>query len=309
LRVLDVEKELASFSHDFKANSDELKEKTMRKLLQSKHSWIKAAAVVPLLAVGLAGCNDANQQTAATDIPPATVGVDSAGAPPSVSDPGKDVRGYVRAVHLVPGAPVVALMRGEQKIIDGVGFGEVSEFVGLGDEKTDIHAEGKHQFSIAGPDGKTLAGPIEVDVEKGEDITLMITGSKEKVIITPYDSTSKPTMDKARLAILYSPQLGPKDGKGPLISVMMDDKTVPNTMDAGDDDVEYQDVEPGSHTVKVMSDKTAAVTKTLDLEKGKSYTMIVYKDAAGKAQAKVLEEKFRPALINAPTVTTEPATP
>ena len=270
--------------------------------------WLVSAFIAPSLMIGLVGCNDAVKNNDRMDIPPSTVGVETPGAPPSVTDPSEDTRGYVRAVHLVPGAGAVAVMLDGKTIIDAVAYGEVSDFVGLGGEKVDIHAEGKHMFSLAGADGKTLVGPIGVDITKGEDVTLIVSGPKDKITVTPYKSTSKPMMDKARMAILYSPQLGPKDKLGPTLSVMMDDKTMTNMMKTGEG-IAYQDVEPGSHTLKVMSDKKATNTQTLDLEKGKSYTLLIYKDAAGKTETKLLEEKFVPDLIRAPQVTSEKSAP
>lgn len=270
--------------------------------------WFASTLIVPGLMVGLVGCNDAIDRNDTHDIPPETVGVKSPGSPPEVTDPSEDTRGYVRAVHLVPEAGAVAIMLDGKKIIDAVAYGEVSDFVGLGGDKVDIHAEGKHMFSLVGPNGKTLAGPVGVDITKGEDVTLIVSGPKNKITITPYKSTSKPQMDKARVAILYSPQLGPQDKLGPMLSVMMDDKNMPNMTKAGEG-IAYQDVAAGSHTVKVMSDKKATNTQTLNLENGKSYTLLVYKDAAGKTETKLLEEKFMPDLIKAPNVTSEKSAP
>ncbi len=275
---------------------------------QLKTKWLKSVALASGLALLTAGCSDAIQRNDRTDIPPATVDVVSPGAPPSVSEPSHDTRAYVRVLHLVPEAGPVSLMLNGKSIIDSVAYETASDYVGLGDDKTDINTTGKHEFTLAGADGKPLGDPVAVDLAKGEDVTLMVSGMPGKLTVTPYHHTAKPTARTARLALLYTPHLGPDDKLGPNLDVMLDDKVMQNAVKAGEG-IAYQDVEPGIHKLKVMSGQDVALTQPLDLQAGNSYSVIVYKDKAGKAAIKMLPDKFLPDLINAPTVTTEKSIP
>ncbi len=271
-----------------------------------KHRMLASVALAAGLMVVATGCN--TKDNTAVDIAPSTVGVEQAGAPPSVTDPNQDVRGYVRVLHLVPEAGPVSLMLDGKSIIDSVAYDNTSDYVGLGGDKVDINSTAKHQFTLAGADGKQLGDAIAVDLTKGEDVTLIVSGTPSQLTVTPYDHTAKPMSGTSRLALLYSPQLGPNDAIGPNIDVMLDDKMLKNAVKPGEG-IAYQDVTPGAHTLKVMSGTEMDLSLALDMNDDNSYTVVVHKDAAGKAALKLLTDKFVPTLVRAPSVTTENSAP
>lgn len=258
------------------------------------------------LAIALAGCNVTDKE--GVTVSPETVGVPQAGAPPEVTDPNKDVRAYVRVLHLVPEAGAVTLMLDGKAVGDAVTYESVSDYTGLGGEKTDINSTGKHSFTLAGADGQTLGSPLEVDLTKGEDVTIVVSGTPSDLTVTPYKHTAKLEAGQSRLALLYSSQLGPNDKVGPTIDVMLDDKMLQNMVKSGEG-LDYQNVAPGAHTLKVMAGTETPLTKEVDMIAEESYTAVVYKDAAGKAALKLLNDKFVPTLVRAPSATTETTAP
>ncbi len=258
------------------------------------------------LAIVLAGCNVTDKE--GVTVSPETVGVPQAGAPPSVTDPNKDVRAYVRVLHLVPEAGPVTLMLNGQAVGNAVTYDSVSDYTGLGGDKTDFNSAGKHSFTLAGADGKMLGSPLEVDLTKGEDMTIVVSGMPSNLTVTPYKHTAKLQAGQSRLALLYSSQLGPNDKVGPTIDVMLDGKMLQNMVKSGEG-LDYRNVEPGVHTLKVTAGTETPLTKEVDMKDEESYTAVVYKDAGGKTALKLLTDKFVPALVRAPSATTETTAP
>lgn len=284
------------------------------------HKNTKYLLLVPGLLITAAGCNSARDNNS-----PGTTSVqtEAATAPVSaeVSDPQQAVRAYVRTVHTVPGAGPVSLAIDGTPVVDNIAFGNASEFVGLHDPKVKINATRDHQITAVNADGKILAGPLLLDLDRGEDVTIVIGGSPSNVTLTPFEHTNRGSdMGQAKLAVLHA------DKSLPELTLQVDGKARPNDIGYGQV-TQYFNVQPGQHTLKVQYDKSLAgivdvdkvgapasrprpvgvkgsvqttLTQPLNMAAGEVYSVLVYADAKGFPKLRLLEDKFRPALIRAP---------
>ncbi len=286
---------------------------------------IKKLCIVPGLLLLAAGCNQARDD----GTPATTAGAEPAStAPAEVSDPGRAVPAYVRAVHTVRGAGPVSVAIDGTTVMENLALGEASEFIGVHDPKVKIHATRAHQITVAGADGKTLAGPLALDLERGEDITVVVGGAPGRITLTPFEHTNRgsSTRGQAKLAVLHA------DKALPEVGISLDGKAQPGDIGYGEV-TKYFDVAPGKHMLKVHYDKSligivdisrrpgiqsppsavransiVAMTRPLNLQEGEVYSAILYADATGLPHLRLLEDKFRPALIRAPDAGLQGAT-
>lgn len=280
--------------------------------------WINKMWIVPGVLLVAAGCNQGTQSgndPGINNIEP---------APAAVTEPNTPAAAYVRAVHTVRGAgPVTVTIDGQPAIAD-LAFGRASDFIGVHGEKVKIHSTQDHQITVVDAAGKTIGGPLPVDLERGEDFTVVIGGTPGKLTLTPFEHTNRgPDNENAKLAVLHA------DRTLPEVAIAIDSKNW--TGDIGYGEVTgYRVVAPGRHTLSVMYDKTLvgildldrkpgisppppvgvratnliALKQPMELEAGKVYSVILHADANGRPKLYFLEDKFVPALIRQPDIGT-----
>lgn len=284
----------------------------------SKQFRISMFGISGLFVLAAAGCNQTN------DTRTSAAGRDEVSTAPAsaeVSDPQQAVRAYIRAVHTVRGAGPVALAVDGHNIVSDLKFGSASQFVGLHDPKVKIHAAADHKITVTDAAGKTIGGPLSLDLERGEDVTVVIGGTPGNITLTPFEHTNRGSKaGMAKLAVLHS------DPALPEVSLQLDDKAQPNDIGYGQV-TRYLEVAPGQHTLRAQYDKALAgvvdadragapaspprpagvtgksivsLTQPLNLKAGEVYSVIVFADANGLPALRLLEDKFRPALIRAP---------
>ena len=280
--------------------------------------------MVPGLLIAATGCNQSGTGT------PETAGGFKQVPEPSVAvtNPGEPVRAYVRAVHAVPGAGPVTVSIDGHPIVNDLAFGSASEFVGLQGEKIKIHATRDHKITVTDANDTTLGTPLSVDLERGEDVTVVIGGAPGKVTLTPFEHTNRGAdPDQAKIAVMHA------DKTLPEVSITVDGKSWPGDISFGEV-TGYRELAAGQHTMKVMYDKTLVgivdvdrrpgasppppvavratnlitLTHQLNLQDGKVYSVVVYGDAGGTPKLRFIEDKFVPALVRAPDAGVAPAT-
>ncbi len=182
---------------------------------------LKSSLMLGMMATAaLAGCNGAN--TGGTAPSGAQGGVSggaqggaqgsgAAPAAPSASRPGLPAPGYVRAVHVVPGIQSLAVdvkpspNSDSGSILVGLDYGSsASSFSALQPGKLKIYAKSK--------DGKTsLAGPMPVNLDKGEDVTVVVNGVPGDVAMLPFEhKNGGPAANKGKIAFLHAAMPCPK---------------------------------------------------------------------------------------------------
>lgn len=282
----------------------------------------KVLWMLPGLLLTVAGCNQNPPGTAQTA---ATNSIDTVQpAAAEVTEPNQPVRAYVRAVHTVRGAGPVALAVDGENIVNDLRFGDTSEFVGVHGDKVKIHSTKAHQISVVDAANKTVAGPLSVDLERGEDVTIVLGGALGKITLKAFEHTNRGAdFERAKVAVLHT------DKALPEIGIAVDGKNWPGDIGYGEV-TGYKALAPGAHTMKVMYDKSLVgivdidrrpgisppppvgiranslitLTQPLSLEAGKVYSVIVYADAGGQPKLHFLEDKFVPPLIRAPDAAT-----
>lgn len=172
--------------------------------LSIKALWIVPGLLLAATGVAITGGNNGGTEQARTQ---KNNGGFAQVTEPSieVSDPHELVRAFVRAVHMVPGAGPVTVNVNGKAIATNLAFGDASEFVGLQGDKVKIHATRDHQITVTNADNKALGTPLPVDMERGEDVTIVIGGAPGKVTLTPFEHTSRgPEADQAKVAVLHA---------------------------------------------------------------------------------------------------------
>ncbi|HEX8835227.1 MAG TPA: DUF4397 domain-containing protein [Abditibacteriaceae bacterium] len=265
-----------------------------------------------LALLAIAGCNSAPQDTVSKE-PAAGTSASPAGA--AVSDPAEAARGFVRALHVVPGAGAVSLKVDDQTLATGVTYGNASGFAGVANEKIKVYA--------IGSDGKNLAGPMPVDLDKGEDLTVVVNGVPGDVALLPYKHHNRGAeKGKAKVAFMHAAKALPA------VEVRIDGERYRGDVDYGED-TDYRVLTPGRHEMQVIYEKSLPVTpaptpipvpgatvipgatpaapkerisltQQLDLVAGKVYSVVVFHDSARLPKLRLLEDKFVPTLTRAP---------
>lgn len=279
--------------------------------------------LLPIAIVALAGCSSTGQyQTAPEEQIAANPTAAPGPAPVAVTDPAQPVRAFVRAVHTVRGVGPVSLAIDGEPVASGLAFSEATSFIGVPGEKVKIHSGMPHQITVLGEGDKVLGGPLAVDLERGEDVSVVVGGSPGKITLSAFEHTNRGSArDAAKIAVLHT------DPTLPEVTVLMDNKRRPGDIGFGEL-TGYQRVAPGAHTLKVMYDRSlvgivdadrvpgasppppvavrgkslTTLSQSVDLRAGKVYSVLVYADANGRPALRFLEDKFEPTLIRAPEV-------
>ncbi len=195
--------------------------------------------LVPV-AIFLAGCGQNSTQTAST-----TTSTDSNAAPVSAAttQPAKPVRGYLRALHAVPGAGVLSLTADAQKFASS-DYGNVSGFEGIRAEKVKI--------SAFGSDGKKVAGPMPLALDSGEDATVLVTGIPGDIVLLPWKhKNGGPEKSKSKIAFVHSAKALPA------IDLVLDGKSLRKNVKFGIA-TDYFTLAPGKHQLQASFDKSLA---------------------------------------------------
>lgn len=271
----------------------------------------------PLLAVPFifAGCQPA--------APPPN---NAAPAPASTSKPAEPVRGYVRALHLVPGLGPLSITANEAKVATGLTYGNGAPFVGVHDERVKIAA--------FGGDGKRVAGPVPIRLKGGEDLTVLVTGVPGDEVLLPWKHKNHgPVAGKAKVALVHAAKALPA------VDIAIDGGSFRRNVKFGIA-TDYTTLAPGKHVMQVTYDKSIeptviqqeqplvitkdtegnilaveqptpiqqvipqkriiTLTQELDLGAGKVYSVALFHDEGKRPKLRVMEDKFTPDVVRAP---------
>lgn len=272
-----------------------------------------------------AGCAQNTTQTASTTT---TTQSNAAPAPVSAatSQPEKPVRGYLRALHAVPGAGVLSFTADAQKF-GSSDYGNVSQFEGVRAEKVKI--------SAFGGDGKKVAGPMPLSLDSGEDVTVLVTGVPGDIVLLPWKhKNGGPEKSKAKIAFVHSAKALPA------VDLSLDGKSLRKGVKFGIA-TDYFTLAPGKHQLQVVYDKNLApqvvetqqpqtitkdeagnvlsvesptpiqsaiarsqivtLTQDVTLEAGKVYSLAVFTGAGKLPKVRLMEDKFAAELAKAKT--------
>lgn len=266
----------------------------------------------PLLAsvacAGLVGgCN--------TQAPPATTtATQSQSAPVQTAVPQKP-RAFVRGVHVVPGAGATTIAVNGKTISPQFTYGNASDFVAV--------EPGKLKITAIGSNGKSIAGPMPVELERGEDMTVVVNGVPGDIALLPFKhKNGGPEKGQAKVAFMHAAKALPD------VDVLIDDARYRGDVDYGVA-TDYKILNTGRHAMQIQYSQslpatpiptpilppgakviaTAAapkpqavvtLTQELDLGPDKVYSVIVFHDAAKLPKLRLLEDKFASTLQNAP---------
>ncbi len=271
----------------------------------------------------VAGCAQNTTQTASTD---AANGAANNAAPVSAatSKPAEPVRGYLRALHAVPGAGTLSFTADAEKFASS-DYGDATPFAG-------IHAE-KVKISAFGGDGKKVAGPMPLQLSGGEDVTILVTGIPGDIVLLPWKHKNRgPEMGKAKIAFVHSAKALPA------MDVKIDGASFRRGVKFGIA-TDYTILSPGKHQIQVSYDKSLApqivtteqptvitkdetgnvlsveqptpiaseikrsqivtLTQDVDLGAGKVYSLAVFTGAEKLPKVRLMEDKFVPETVRA----------
>ncbi len=281
-----------------------------------------ALAGVALLGV-LAGCNSSTP----TQTPVASTSTEAdnvAPAPAAVSQPAEKARGYLRALNAVPGTGQLSLTADGQKFAMPA-YTNVSDFEGVEAEKIEVSAYGS--------DGKKVSGPMPLDLDKGEDITVLVAGIPGDVVLIPWKhKNGGPEAGKSKVAFVHSAKALPP------VEIKLDGDTLRSDVEFGVA-TDYQSIAPGAHTFQIIYDKSiepqivevrsptvitkdadgkvlnveqptpartviprkelVTLTQKVDLVAGKVYSVAVFRDGRELPKIKIMEDKFVPTTVRA----------
>lgn len=279
---------------------------------------MKLSRFSPLLAVGaiaLVGCNQTPPPTNPNEAPP---------APASTSKPAESVRGYARALHLVPGMGPLSVVISGQKITENLSFGNASTFEGIAQQKIEVSAFGG---------GGKVSGPMPVTLDGGEDFTVLITGVPGDVALLPFKHKNHgPAGGKSKIAFVHAAK------SLPAVDLKIDGESFRKAVKFSIA-TDYQVFAPGRHKMEVSFDRSLApkvlvveqptvVTKDaagnvvsvvsptpaktvipqsqivtlvqeMDMAADKVYSLAVYQDEKQLPKLKLLEDKFTPEMVRA----------
>lgn len=263
----------------------------------------------------VAGCAQDGAQTTANNAAP---------VPASTSKPAQPARGFLRALHAVPGAGTLSLTADAQKFAS-VEYGNVTSFEGVYEERIKV--------SAFGGDGKKIAGPMSLSLDKGEDVTVLVTGVPGDVVLLPWKhKNGGPEKGKAKIAFVHSAKALPPvdlrlDGKSFRREVKFGIATDYTTLPAGEHQIqvlydrslapEITEVEQPMVVTKDVAGNVLSVeqptpvqqvvprkqivtlTQDISLEPGKVYSVAVFHDGAQIPKIRLMEDKFVPDVVRA----------
>ncbi len=269
----------------------------------------------------LAGCTSSTP----TQTPVASTAADNvAPAPAAVSQPDKKASGYLRALNAVPGTGQLSLTADGQKFAMPA-YTNVSDFEGVNAEKIEVSAYGS--------DGKKVSGPMPLDLDQGEDITVLVAGIPGDVVLIPWKhKNGGPQADKSKVAFVHSAKALPP------VEIKLDGDTLRSDVKFGIA-TDYQIIAPGAHTFQIVYDKSiepqivevksptvitkdasgnvlnveqptpartviprkelVTLTQKVDLVAGKVYSVAVFRDGRELPKIKIMEDKFVPTTVRA----------
>jgi hypothetical protein len=248
--------------------------------------------------------------------------------------PAERVRGFARGVHLVPGLGPISLRSAGKTFAAGVTYGNAAPYEGIpeamqssGDQAAALKVE------AVGGDGKTVAGPMPVTLQAGEELTVFATGVPGKVALLPYKpKTFGAEKGKAKVAFIHAATTLPG------VEVRIDGRTFRRSAKYGLA-TQYTMLEPGRHLMEVAHDKSlppivvqteqpAIITQDtlgnvldvtqppptttvvpqksvvtlkqeMDLQPGKVYEVVLFHGPNKVPSLRLLEDRFADALVKA----------
>ena len=161
------------------------------------------------------------------------------------NQPQKPVRGFVRALHAVPGAGTVSLSTDGQKIAS-VNYGDATPFSTVSAQNVKI--------SAFGGDGQKIAGPMPLALYGGEDVSVLITGIPGDVVLLPWKHKNYgPEKGKSKIAFVHSAKALPA------MEIRIDGQSFRREVKFGIA-TDYTTLAPGKHQIQVLYDKSLAPT-------------------------------------------------
>ena len=279
-------------------------------------------SLAAFLSLAVAGCNsnsDAPSSTSNVAQAPAASGApatsDQAGQAAAPAPTKAAARAFVRGVHVVPGGPGVKLQADGKAAGEVFTFGNAGQFVAIEPGK-------KVKITALAASGARLSGPMPVELESGDDLTVVVNGVPGDVALLPFKGESGgPESGKSKISFAHAAkELGE-------IEVKIDGQKYRGDIDYGDD-TDYKTLLPGQHLFTVSytrpSQAAPAPTPTLvpgqispqptpfkpresvtlqqpaNLLAGKVYTLVVFYDASKNPKARLLEDRFADTLQSAP---------
>ncbi|PQV63007.1 protein of unknown function (DUF4397) [Abditibacterium utsteinense] len=280
---------------------------------------MKPFAFFSLGALLLAGCAQNTTQTASTENTNNAAPVSAA-----TSKPELPVRGYLRALHAVPGAGTLSLSADAEKFASAE-YGDATSFAA-------IHAE-RVKISAFGGDGKKVAGPMSMQLSGGEDVTILVTGIPGDIVLLPWKHKNRgPEKGKSKLAFVHSAKALPA------MDLKIDGASFRRGVKFGIA-TDYTTLTPGKHQIQVSYDKSLApqiveteqpavitkdeagnvlnveqptpiaseikrsqivtLTQDVDLAAGKVYSLAVFTGAEKLPKVRLMEDKFAPEMVRA----------
>jgi hypothetical protein len=268
------------------------------------------------------GCNNTatqtNTQTASTET---TTGTENA-APNAPSEP---ARAFARGLHLVPGMGPLSLTASGQKFAANLSYGNATPFEGIREQRVRVQA--------FGADGKSVAGPMPIELDDGEDLTILVTGVPGDVSFLPFKHKNHgAAAGKAKIAFVHAAKALPAvdvkvDGKSfrknvkyriatdyetfapgrHVMQVSYDKALAPVEVQIEQPTVITQDTggnvlaveQPTPVTQKIAREGVLTLTQEMDLQAGKVYSVAVFHDEKRLPKLRLLEDKFVPTLSRA----------
>jgi hypothetical protein len=272
----------------------------------------------------LAGCDNTTTQTTTQTATTETTTENTVSTAPSDA-PSEPARAFARGLHLVPGMGAVSLTANGQKFAANLSYGNATPFEGIKEQKVEIKA--------FGADGKQVGGTVPVDLDDGEDITILLTGVPGDVSLLPFEHKNHGVATgKAKIAFVHAAKALPGvdvkvDGKSfrknvkyrvatdyetfapgrHVMQVSYDKSLAPVEVQIEQPTVITQDTEgnvlaveqPTPITQKVAREGILTLTEEMDLQPGKVYSVAVFHDEKRLPKLRLLEDKFVPTLSRA----------
>ena len=269
----------------------------------------------------LAGCNAPTQTTTQT----ATTQTASQTENASPNAPGEPARAFARGLHLVPGMGLLSLTASGQKFSANLSYGNATPFEGIKEQKVEVKA--------FGADGKQVGGTVPIELDDGEDVTILVTGVPGDVSLLPFKHENHGVAaGKAKVAFVHAAKALPGvdvkvDGKSfrknvkyriatdyetfapgrHVMQVSYDKSLAPVEVQIEQPTVITQDTEgnvlaveqPTPVTKKIAREGILTLTQEMDLQAGKVYSVAVFHDEKRLPKLRLLEDKFVPTLSRA----------
>lgn len=271
----------------------------------SKVLWSRSLLASAVVCGGLlGGCNTQNQQTATTTQ-----------AAPTAAPTAPKPQAWVRGVHVVPGAGSVMIAVNGKTITPQFGYGNACDFVAV--------EPGKLKITAMGANGKSIAGPMPIELERGEDMTVVVNGVPGDTALLPFKhKNGGPEKGQAKVAFMHAAKALPA------VDVLINNDRYRGDVDYGVA-TDYKILNTGRHAMQIQYSKSlpttpaptpillpgtkviatipapkpqASITLTQELDLGpdKVYSVIVFQDAAKLPKLRLLEDKFAATLQRAP---------